>query len=679
MEELWEAWQPRTPEIAELLSLVEREHLARRETREAVYDKPLEERVASGLAVGGLRFEGAAKDGGETVLLFSAKRNDSRFRAGTRVRLSRGDARKAVARLELVGDRFDGKRYRFRLSGSVEDPRALDTAESWVIDEELCDLLEAQRELLRCAEEAGLAPWLAGTEKAKPPQPPEGPSPFAQGLDAGMRRAFEECLASREWFAVQGPPGTGKTHLLARLALHYAVVEGARVLVTAVSHQAIHNALAETYFVGRRMQDAPGVKDLLADGLFKLGASKGHNEGLPEGVRAAPRLPFKKGPAIAGATVYAAAHLAGDLARRKPPYDVVLFDEAGQATLILALGARLLGRKALFIGDDAQLPPIVELPFEEDHDPRARVSVIAHLRRSYAEPLMLEETRRLNRELCSVVSDCFYGGRLGSAPEAAGRRLALAGRPRPEFEEILAPDKSFVFLDVPHEDCRSVSEQEALWASAVAAEALRCGLPAEQAGIIAPYRAQCNRIRFLLDNPRVTCATVERFQGQEREMVIISLTSSKPAYLARLAGFLFEPNRLNVAISRARTKVVLIGSRKALLLAAESSDADSPAAAGFQAFLKISSRAHVVDGRRGPPSPASQSAFEGVREEDGLRTAFEPGEPVEHSQYGAGVVLKKSVQVVDGRSEWVNEVRFSDGKTRLLIPRLCRPPMKKLQ
>ena len=685
MEELWEAWEPETPEIAQLLSLAEREHLARRETREAVYDKPLEERVASGFAVSGLRFESAAKDAGGTVLLFSAERNDSRFRAGTRVRLSRGDPRKAAACLELVGDSFDGRRYRFRLSGIVEDPHALDTAESWVIDEDMFDLLEAQRELLRCAEKAGLARWIAGAEQVKPPQRPERSSPFARGLEGGMLRAFEECLASREWLAVQGPPGTGKTHLLARLALHYAAQEGARVLISAVSHQAIHNALGETYFVGRRMQDVAGVEELLADAFFKLGGSKGHNEGLPEGVKAAPRLPFRKGPLIAGATVYAAAHLAGDLVRRKPPYDVVLLDEAGQATLTLALGARLLGRKALFIGDDAQLPPIVELPSEEAQDPSARLSVIAHVRRSYGEPLLLGESRRLNAELCSVVSDCFYWGRLSPTPEARSRALGLARRPRPEFDEILAPGRPFVFLDVPHEDCRSVSEPEALWATAVTTEALRCGLPAEHIGIISPYRAQCNRIRFLLENPRVTCATVDRFQGQEREMVVISLTSSKPAYLARLAAFLFEPNRLNVAISRARTKVVLIGSRRALLRAAESSDADSPAAAGFQAFLKISSRAYVVDGKRGP-SPASESA-RGVREEEGLRappsaasegSAFEPGESVEHARYGAGVVVAKSAQIVDGRSEWVNEVRFADGRTRLLIARLCRPPMKRL-
>ncbi|HAH08237.1 MAG TPA: hypothetical protein DCM05_17215 [Elusimicrobia bacterium] len=679
MDEDEVTWQPETSEVGSLLSVVEQEHQMRRESREAVYDRPLEERVAAGLALQDLRFAGAVEDRAGVLLLFHGPRNDSRLRPGARLRLSRGDPRKAAALLELVSDRFDGQRYEFRLSGQVEDPASLDTEETWVLDEDLFDLYEAQVELLRCAEKVGLAGWLSGGEPVRDPLPPDHESPFARGLEDSMLEGFMRSLAARDWFAVQGPPGTGKTHLLARIALHYALDEHARVLITAVSHQAIHNALAETYFVGRKMRSERGTDDLLAEGFFKLGASKGHNEGLPEGVRPTGRLAVKKSPLIVGATVYAAAYAAarlpgGDLASRKPPFDVVLFDEAGQAPLTLALGARLLGKKAVFIGDDAQMPPIVELPPDEDR-PKARQSVIAHLRRAYEEPFLLAESRRLNEELCSVISDCFYGGRLGSTPEAAERRFALPRKPRPEFEELLGPEHSFLFLDVPHEDCRSSSEKEAHWAAALAREAVRCGLRAEEVGVIAPYRAQCNRIRFLLEDPRILCSTVERFQGQERELVVISLTSSLPSYLARLAAFLFEPNRLNVAISRARTKVVLLGSRKALSRAAEQADADSPQAEGLGIFLKLLGRAHPADGSALPAlAPAA------APEAEGLGTiVFEPGDQVEHQDFGPGVVVRKSIQVIDRVSEWVNEIRFQDGRTRTLIPRLSKTPMKRIR
>jgi DNA replication ATP-dependent helicase Dna2 len=672
-----QSWVPETPEIAALLSLAEREHMVRRESHEAAFDRPVEERAASGLAVQGLRYEGRIEEDGRPVYSFSAAKNDSRLRPGARLRLSRGDARHAVGRLELISDSYDGKRYLFRLTGSVDED-ALCMQDEWVIDEDVFDLLEAQTEILRCAERLGLSRWLAGDEPSSVEPYGDLESPLREGLEGSMREAFDRSRASRDWSAVQGPPGTGKTHLLARLALHLALRENARVLITAVSHQAIHNALGECLWVGRRMKDSvPGLSEFLADGIFKLGGSRGHNEGLPDGVRAIARLNARKRPCIAGATVYAAVQAATDLAVRTPPYDVVLFDEAGQAPLLLALGARMLGARTVFIGDDAQLPPVVELPQDDEGgDARARESVMSNIRRLYGEPFMLDRTRRLNAGLCSTVSDLFYGGRLEPTEEAAGRSLRLSSPPGPGFGPVLDPDEPLVFVDVPHQDCRSVSEKEALWAAALAREAARCGVPEEEVGVIAPYRAQCNRIRFLLEGTRTLCSTVDRFQGQEREMIVLSLTSSKPAYLARLAGFLFEPNRLNVAVSRARTKAVLLGSRKALLLAAESADADAPYADGLKTFLRLIERAHAVDGSK-LPAAGLKSLQPKKEEPSGQGPVFEPGEKVEHPRYGLGLVLRRKVEPVDGSLEWVHDVRFEDGRTRSLIPRLCEPPMRR--
>ncbi|MEK7743933.1 MAG: DEAD/DEAH box helicase, partial [Elusimicrobiota bacterium] len=480
-------------------------------------------------------------------------------------------------------------------------------------------------------------------------------------------------------FAMQGPPGSGKTHLLARLALHFALEEEARVLVSAVSHQAIHQALSEIFWVGSRI---PACADLLSTGLLKFGASRGSNEGLPEGVRAQSRLPTRQKPLIAGATLYAAAQQAlpkeGGQKGLEPFFDVVLFDEAGQAPLTLALAARLLGRRVFFIGDDAQMPPVVELPPEAETGGLCRMSALSFIRERYGDPLLLRKSHRLNEGLCSVVSDCFYGGALESTPKAAERRLRPALKPGPDFAPILDPEAPLVFVDVPHEDCRSVSEAEALWAEALVRECIRCGLAPEDLGVIAPFRAQCNRIRFLLDKVRTTVATVERFQGQEREAVILSLTSSQPGYLSRLAGFLFNPNRLNVAISRARSKVVLLGSKKALLRAAQEGDPDSPSAGGLSVFKKLLGMAREVDGSE-LPSRVPELFAQGVSEPKALdASVFEPGDEVVHPLYGTGKVLKKSAQMVDGKREWTNEIRFRDGGVRSVIPRLSRPPMRRL-
>ncbi|HBL18386.1 MAG: hypothetical protein A2X36_14550 [Elusimicrobia bacterium GWA2_69_24] len=670
-------WVPETREISDLVSSMEREQSAHLQGREAAYDRPLEERVAAGTTVVDAYFRGTEEGSGKPVYVFCAERNDSRFRPGTRVRLSRGDPRCAAARLELLDDRYDGAHYWFRLGGHVEQPESLESSEPWVLDEDVFDLLDTQLSILREAESEGLAAWLAGTEHR---EPAAGDAVSRPGLDGTLAEAFDLAVRTPRWSAIQGPPGSGKTHLLAHLALHFALVENCRVLVTAVSHQAIHQALGEIGLLARRYAESdPAAERLLGEGFLKLAASRGNNEGLPEGVRPVPRLGGRKRPVVVGATVYAAVHAAAALPAFRM-FDVALFDEAGQAPLVLALGARLLAAQTVFIGDDAQLPPIMERSSEDAAGSSARWSALEFIRRRYGDPHLLRETRRLNAELCSVVSDCFYGSALEPTSASAGRALVLRSRPRGPFAEILRSDRSLVFVDVPHEGCRGFSEPEALWASAVAMEAVRCGLAAEEIGVIAPYRAQANRIRFLLGRRGPAASTVERFQGQEREMIVVSLTSSDLRYLGRLAAFLFNPNRINVAVSRARTKVVLLGSRQALMTAAEAAEdagGDLEGGNGLQVFKRIMDRAHLIRTSGAPPAAGAGGPEPAERETEGAEEAFSPGDLVEHGVYGPGRVLSKSLEVFDERREWVNRVQFQDGTVRMIIPRLSEPRMRR--
>ena len=97
-------------------------------------------------------------------------------------------------------------------------------------------------------------------------------------------------------------------------------------------------------------------------------------------------------------------------------------------------------------------------------------------------------------------------------------------------------------------------------------------------GVVVPYRAQGRLIRNLLRNSladeetarAIVVDTVERMQGQEREVILVSLTTSNAAFAAQLANFFFQPQRLNVAITRPRTKLVIVGSR--MVLQAEPND-----------------------------------------------------------------------------------------------------------
>lgn len=665
-----------------LAAFAEREAKAHFHDHEQRYDQPVETRVAAGTAIDGLVYQGREPwRGVGDCLIFHAAHNDSRLRPGSRLRLSRGDARKPAAKVELIDDHFDGRKYVFHLAllakeAASDGKLAFDGPEPWVLDEDVFDLLDVELQMLREAEAAGLERWLDGKEPSEAAED-DGlqQSPFLADLHGSLYEAFCRASLAKNWMAVQGPPGSGKTFLLARLALDAAIRKRQRVLITAVSHQAIHNALGQCYWMAAQLKE-PQAQALLANGFYKLGSSKANSAGLPSGIRSARVPPDRGGGLIAGATLYPVFNtLEGEL----PIFDLVLFDEAGQAPLHLALAARAAAAKAIFIGDDQQLPPVVQCPPEEGEERALRMSALHLIRKRYEDPFLLSETRRLNAAICRAVSETFYGDRLSPVSEAAERRLPLKSEPSGAAGEILHPDNPLVFLDVAHSDCRSLSEPEARWAASLCLEAVRCGVAPEEIGIISPYRAQCNRIRFLLQEAgqdSVLVSTVERFQGQEREMVILSMTSSHPSYLSTLRRFLFSSNRLNVAISRARTKVVLLGAKDTLTQFAESSDPDEDDD-GCRHFLRVLRHAAIVKAGEPPkPEKAVLTVRDQAAEYAAPEDAFQVGYVIEHQGHGLGVVLGRTTVALDHRKEPALRVRFEGGDIRVIVPRLCRPPLR---
>jgi DNA replication ATP-dependent helicase Dna2 len=128
-----------------------------------------------------------------------------------------------------------------------------------------------------------------------------------------------------------------------------------------------------------------------------------------------------------------------------------------------------------------------------------------------------------------------------------------------------------VRVEIGHEGNRVSSPEEADEVAALIGEMLEGGLAPGEIGVVVPFRAQAARVRNLLRFERfakwpeigkLTVDTVERFQGQEREAMIVSFVVSDDAFMDRLAMFLTYPQRLNVAVTRARTKVVLVHSKR---------------------------------------------------------------------------------------------------------------------
>ncbi len=371
------------------------------------------------------------------------------------------------------------------------------------------------------------------------------------GLNDSQIESVAMSYATDLLHLIQGPPGSGKTLMLAHLA-RLLVRDGRRIFVTALTHRAIHNALNKIPVVDEsihvcKIGEARHATDLSVDNYEDFAAS---------------RFGEINGGYVIGATPFAmqSKRLAG------VEFDVVLFDEASQITLPLAIMGMLAGSKYIFIGDENQLPPVTVFSAQE----AAQTSIFAYLA-GHGNETMLNITYRLNDTLTRWPSQTFYRNELKSSAEAAGRKLNLSSESTP-WDAVLDPEYPAVFLDLCHQNTTVRSRIEADVVLGLVLSLLIRNVPPEEIGVVVPYRAQGRLIRSLLHRNmgdsevanKLVVDTVERMQGQEREVIIVSFATASAKFAAQMADFLFQPQRLNVAVTRPRTKLILVGSHHML-------------------------------------------------------------------------------------------------------------------
>ncbi len=517
---------------------------------------PVSERVAAGRCVTHLQFVSEKK----SRLHFRCAEfheNNSDLREGEPVRLSRGDPNLPMLAATLY--RIEDRELWIEPAGRWEHLTAELESESFTLDPTYIDLEQfyqnALRELvetdrgrerilpLLCSEIAPKIDLARFDEAVKHAED--------EGVNEAQSEAIAHAVATDLSHLVQGPPGTGKTFALAHI-VRQRVARGERIAVTAVTHRAIHNALNTI------RQVAPEI-----DAIVKIGRE------IYDPELTTPQFPtFAASPLSGSGEAYVVGATPFTLRSgrlRGVDFDTVVIDEAGQMTLPLAAMAMLCADRYILIGDHRQLPPIIQSG-QWGAAPEDSSAFGALRERGFNT--MLEITYRMNTELVKWPSESFYSGKLRSAEGTARRRLALP-QPAREFAEILDPNEPIVFVKLAHEDARRVSDDEAALAANLLVTLAQTGFPLAQAAVVTPFRRQARRIRSLLaaraaisEQDRTDCVidTVERLQGQQREVVILSMTASHPDYLAKIAGFLLQPQRLNVAVTRARSKVIILGS-----------------------------------------------------------------------------------------------------------------------
>jgi DNA replication ATP-dependent helicase Dna2 len=370
---------------------------------------------------------------------------------------------------------------------------------------------------------------------------------IAEGFNRKQAEAVGKAVGAEHIACIQGPPGTGKTKVLALIA-RLLVKRGERVFLTSHTHMAINNALNRV-----QMQEIPTAK------IGRLTQRKG----LDNGIICVERMEeWQKRPTngyVVGATPFATC------SRRLENYtfDTVIFDEASQITVPLALMAMRTARKFIFIGDQKQLPPVV---LSKSIMEKETLAVFAKLIAKNPDAVMLNETYRMNQWLTEWPSRSYYASKLISSGANRDRCLSVTNPLTGRYAAILDPKKSGIFIATQDTTTRTRSVNEAKLVVELCEAAESAGIELKDIGIVSPFRAQGKAIRALLEKrfgkttaSQVIADTVERMQGQEREMIIISMATGDPVFLAAISGFFFQPERLNVSITRAMTKLVVIG------------------------------------------------------------------------------------------------------------------------
>lgn len=429
-------------------------------------------------------------------------------------------------------------------------------------------------------------------------QPVVLPDSASGDLNEYQKQAVERALGADDILCIHGPPGTGKTRTLTRL-IRLAIARGERVLATSHSNQAIDNLLVGSSSVTTPDQDSlhyvaspagddrtlpyelqteqdknPDNKEIQRKVAALLGrpdeltiSRVGENTDSDVVQREYTNRSTDKADLVAG-TMSSLAELDAD-----SEFDLVVIDEAGQATQPASFIPLLRGNRVVFAGDHLQLPPYAA--DESAKEEEMHISLFEHILNTFDSSIsvMLQRQYRMNEEIASFPSAQIYDGNLSTAEQ--NRKWTI--------EDL----KPLMAVDVQGKEQtrkNGYSKYNPTEAEIVADHVKLLQMydvPLEDIGVITPYSAQIREVKKAVSEKigtthNLKVATVDSFQGSEREAIIVSFVRSNTG---QHSGFLALPDegkrRLNVSLTRAKKRLVLIGDWNTLGTAADYEQSDT--------------------------------------------------------------------------------------------------------
>ncbi|BGP10813.1 DNA replication ATP-dependent helicase/nuclease DNA2 [Rhodotorula toruloides] len=383
-------------------------------------------------------------------------------------------------------------------------------------------------------------------------------------LNGDQRQAVAQVLTAQDYALILGMPGTGKTTTTAEVIKALAQA-GKSILLTSYTHSAVDNILLKVKDAGLSILRL-GNRDKVLPSLhpFTL-TSEDYAHSLSDIDNKLLR------PQIVAATCLGI----NEPVFVKRRFDVCIVDEASQVTLPTCLGPLRFADSFVLVGDHNQLPPLVRNGAAR----KGGLDVSLFKRLSEAHPdavVNLTHQYRMNGDIMSLSNELVYSGRLKVGDERVGGRKLEVRKDvaelgvEPWVRDIVDPDRSVIFVDtdaLPARERRNGSlidnPSEAVLVKKTVSALAASGVDEEDVGVISLYRQQIKLLSQQLSlHPDVEILTADRSQGRDKECIVLSLVRSNTS--SNAGDLLKDWRRINVCLTRAKSKLVIFGSRSTI-------------------------------------------------------------------------------------------------------------------
>ncbi|GMH21627.1 hypothetical protein Nepgr_023469 [Nepenthes gracilis] len=382
-----------------------------------------------------------------------------------------------------------------------------------------------------------------------------------RNLNDDQRRAIIKILTAKDYALILGMPGTGKTSTMV-YAVKALLMRGASVLLTSYTNTAVDNLLIKL--------KAQGI-DFVRIGRFEVVHKEVHTHCISamdihsvEEIKI--RLDHVKVVAVTCLGITSPL-----LANKK--FDVCIMDEAGQTSLPVSLGPLMFASVFVLVGDHYQLPPLVKSA--EARENGMGISLFCRLSEAHPEAISaLQSQYRMCAGIMDLSNALIYGDRLccGSSDVENAKLQFSSSVAMPSWlKQVVNADKPVIFINTDMlaafeaNGIKAINNPvEAYIVSEVVRMLINLGIEKEEIGIITPYNSQANLIQHTVNMTSVEVHTIDKYQGRDKDCILVSFARSSCNPRNFSASLLGDWHRINVALTRAKKKLIMVGSCKTL-------------------------------------------------------------------------------------------------------------------